>query len=99
MSEFVLVHDQVARQLLRIMMAGKSLDDSVFGLTWASLARGLRASAAAVGIHDAGLSGYSLRRGRRHVPFHTVRFLGGNYVLCTLAARRHGTKVHLSGSS
>ena len=38
-SEFVLVHDLVARQLLRIMMAG--------------------ASAAAVGIHDAGLSGYS----------------------------------------
>ena len=31
-SEFVLVHDPVARQLLRIMVAGKSSDDSVFGL-------------------------------------------------------------------
>ena len=36
---------------------------------------------------------------RRHVPFHTVRFPGCNYVLWTLAARRHGTKIHLSGSS
>ena len=71
-SEFVLVHHPVARQLLRIMMAGKSLDDSVFGLTWASLARGLGASAAAVGIHDAGLSGYSLRRGG--ATFHFTRF-------------------------
>ena len=71
-SEFVLVHDPVARQLLRIMMAGKSSDDSVFGLTWASLARGLRASAAAVGIHDAGLSGYSLRRGG--ATFHFTQF-------------------------
>ena len=71
-SEFVLVHDPVARQLLRIMMAGKSLDDSVFGLTWASLARGLRASAAAVGIHDPGLSGKSLRRGG--ATLHFTRF-------------------------
>ena len=71
-SEFVLVHDPVARQLLRIMMAGKRSDDSVFGLTWASLARGLRASAAAVGINDAGLSGYSLRRGG--ATFHFTQF-------------------------